>query len=112
MGYYKDDLKIIYDYKGYKMEKCSATGYVCKALDDSGADYQHLHTWFRLFLNDTVYSIDPDGENTKVFEGDHISACINRRDTPVFQGNIDEFSDWIKEQIEIEKQIKSEGNER
>ena len=88
-------------------------GYIDTALDNAEVNYHHCRTWFRLFLGDKIYSIDviknknygddiiKDFDNNNrvvIYEGDNISWCINTKAPIVFQGTLNEFTEWLEKQ--------------
>lgn len=75
-------------------------GRICQVLDNTKVNYHHCNTWFRLFLNDSNYSIEADKTNNinevVVYKGDNISWCHNANAPIVFQGNLQDFENWLE----------------
>ena len=75
-------------------------GSICQALDDSKVKYHHCHTWFRLFLEDDVCSIEStkNGNTNEfvVYKGNNISWCKNTKAPIVFQGTLQDFVSWLE----------------
>lgn len=78
----------------------SYIGYICEALDNSKAKYHHCNTWFKLFIEDDVYSItaikNDDENEVVVYKGNNISYCINTNAPTVFQGSLQNFRNWLQ----------------
>ena len=76
-------------------------GHICQVLDDTKVNYHHCNTWFRLFLADEEYSIEgiknKHNENEViVYKGKNISWCHNTKAPIVFQGNLQDFENWLE----------------
>lgn len=75
-------------------------GYICEALDNSKLHYHHCYTWFKLFLEDGIYSITAIKNNNDnevvVYKGDNISWCKNTNAPIVFQGTLQDFEKWLQ----------------
>lgn len=75
-------------------------GYICKILDDNNAEYHHCGVWFRLFSEDSTYSIaavkNDNVNEVIVYKGHHISWCINTKAPIVFQGALQDFEHWLQ----------------
>lgn len=78
-------------------------GSICQVLDASKLHYHHCATWFRLFPDDkeNTYSIKSIKNNNNesevvVYKGWNISWCQNTNAPIVFQGNLQDFEDWLQ----------------
>ena len=82
------------------MDKYSYLGYIDEILDKSEVSYHHLGLWFRLFLENDTYSIKgiEDNGNNKVvvYKGSDIDWCINTKVPIAFQGTLQGFENWLK----------------
>lgn len=81
----------------------SYIGYICEVLDNSRIEYHHCNTWFKLFLEDGVYSITSIKNNNKneviMYKGDNISRCKNTNEPIVFQGTLQNFEMMLCEKM-------------
>ena len=79
-------------------------GGICRVLDESELHYHHCNTWFRLFPDDkeSTYSIGSIKNNNNesevvVYKGWNISWCHNTNAPIVFQGNLQDFKNWLND---------------
>lgn len=86
----------------------SYIGFICQILDDAKVNYHHCDTWFKLFLNDGDYCIETRINSIKevvVYKGNHISWCHNANAPIVFQGNLQDFADWLEKAAKLRDEL-------
>ncbi len=81
----------------------SYIGFICQILDEYKVNYHHCGTWFRLFLNNQVYSVDTikvDYCKSDIDKNNRIiirkEKCIANNISVVFQGTLQEFDNWLQ----------------
>ena len=83
----------------------SYIGFICQILDECKVNYHHCGTWFRLFLNNQVYSVNTikvDNYKSDINKNNRIivrkEKCTNNiiQDSVVFQGTLQEFDNWLQ----------------